>query len=166
MNNIVKFIVVGCFAILSVLNLSAQKKMTWNVLADYDFEMRFDEESELYFRYPLFSKKVKDLEKQEVYITGYMIPVDVESNYYVLSAYPYANCFFCGGAGAESVLELEMKPGHRRFKTDERLTFKGEFALNAMDIYQLSYQLKGAELYEIPEEEKKKEKERKEKLNK
>lgn len=128
--------------------LMAQRQISWNDLADYDFEMRFDSISELYFRYPLFSDVVKEMEAEDVYITGYLIPVDVEAGYYVLSAYPYANCFFCGAAGPESVIELDLKPGHRRFKTDERLTFKGRFALNSVDIYQLSYQMKEAELYE------------------
>jgi len=153
--NFYKYFIGVLFAFLFAFTpLNAQDELSWDTLADYDFEMRFDEESELYFRYPLFSDKIKKLEKKEIFITGYMIPVDVESNYYVLSAFPYANCFFCGGAGPESVIELGLKPGHRRFKTDERLTFKGTFSLNAIDIYQLSYVLKEAELIDTPENRK------------
>ena len=123
----------------------AQKEINWNFLADYDFELRYNDETELYFRFPLFSEKVKKLAGEEVEISGYMIPVDVEANYYVISAFPFANCFFCGGAGPESVIELEMKPGHRRYKTDEKITMKGKFKLNSVDIYQLSYILEEAE---------------------
>jgi len=152
MNKFVKTLSLFLISIFFFLEINAQSKLSWDTLADYDFEMRFDEESELYFRYPLFSEKIKKLEKKDIYITGYMIPVDVESNYYVLSAFPYANCFFCGGAGPESVIELELKPGHRRFKTDERLTFRGQFKLNSMDIYSLSYRMLEAELIDTPEE--------------
>lgn len=152
MKSIFKFSIILFIAFISFLNFStnayAQKEISWDLLADYDFEMRYDSISELHFRYPLFSDKVKELEGEAFYITGYVIPVDVESNYYVLSAFPFANCFFCGAAGPESVIEMDLKPGHRRFKTDERLTFKGVFKLNAMDIYQLSYQMGEAELYE------------------
>jgi len=123
----------------------AQKEINWNFLADYDFELRYNDETELYFRFPLFSEKVKKIAGEEVEISGYMIPVDVEANYYVISAFPFANCFFCGGAGPESVIELEMKPGHRRYKTDEKVTMKGKFKLNSVDIYQLSYILEEAE---------------------
>ena len=152
-NKFVKILSLFFISIFFFLEIKAQSKLSWDTLADYDFEMRFDEESELYFRYPLFSEKIKKLEKKYIHITGYMIPVDVESNYYVLSAFPFANCFFCGGAGPETVIELELKPGHRRFKTDERLTFKGEFQLNSIDAYSLSYRMLEAELMDTPKEE-------------
>lgn len=129
------------------------QKITWGTLAEFDHEIRYNEENELYFRFPLFGEKVKSLQDKEVYITGYMLPIDVEAEYYVLSAYPFANCFFCGAAGAESVIELGLKEGHRRFKTDERLTIKGIFKLNSTDIYQLNYLMEEAEVYEIEEEE-------------
>lgn len=152
-NKFVKTLSLFLISMFFFLEINAQSKLSWDTLADYDFEMRFDEESELYFRYPLFSEKIKKLEKKYVHITGYMIPLDVESNYYVLSAFPFANCFFCGGAGPETVIELELKPGHRRFKTDERLTFKGQFQLNAIDAYSLSYRMLEAELMDTVEEE-------------
>ncbi len=148
----IAFFAIALTILFSSQILNAQKEIDWDLLADYNFELQFDEESELYFRQPLFSKKVKKLKDQDVYITGYMIPVDVSSNYYVLSAFPFANCFFCGAAGPETVIELKLKPGHRRFKTDERLTIRGVFKLNAMDMYQLSYLMHEAEVYEPPKQ--------------
>lgn len=139
-----KYILIAFIGLFGYISLNAQKNINWNYLADYDFELRYNEETELYFRFPLFSEKVKKIQGETVEIEGYMIPVDVEANYYVLSAFPYANCFFCGGAGPESVVELEMKPGHRRYKTDERVKMRGKFKLNSVDIYQLSYILEEA----------------------
>ncbi len=64
---------------------------------------------------------------------------------YVLSAYPYSMCFFCGGAGPESVMGLKLKK-NRKFKTDEIHLFKGTLELNANDIYELNYILADAEV--------------------
>ena len=100
-----------------------------------------------YFWKPTFSPKIKALEGEEIFITGYLVPVDYDANYYVLSRFPYANCFFCGGAGPESVVDLRIKGDHRMYKTDERLTFKGKLKLNDSDIYQLTYILEGAQEY-------------------
>jgi len=65
---------------------------------------------------------------------------------YVLSKNNNANCFFCGGAGPETVLELEMLPGTaRRYKMDEIKTFKGILQLNVSNENQLTYVLIKAE---------------------
>ncbi len=74
-----------------------------------------------------------------------MIPVDVDEDFYVLSRYPFANCFFCGGAGPESVTDLRfLNPKHRAYQTDERMTFHGVLRLNADDIMQMNYILDDA----------------------
>ena len=84
-------------------------------------------------------------EGKECYITGYMIPVDVDEDFYVLSRYPFANCFFCGGAGPESVVDLRFPDkAERSYQTDDRLTFKGTLRLNSDDVYQMNYILEGA----------------------
>ena len=59
-----------------------------------------------------------------------MIPMDPMGITYVLSRNPNATCFFCGGAGQESVIELHLKKRKTKFKTDEYVTFIGNFALN------------------------------------
>lgn len=128
--------------------LSAQvAELTWNTLADVSFKDVYLEEYDLYYYYPTFGPKVLDMEGRMVKISGYVIPVDYDDDYYVLSAFPFAACFFCGGAGPESVVDLQLKAGHRRFKTDERLTFKGVFRTNTTDIYQLNYILEDAEVF-------------------
>lgn len=122
-------------------------ELTWNMLADVNFKDVYLEEYDLYYYYPTFGPKVLDMEGREVKISGYVIPVDYDEDYYVLSAFPFAACFFCGGAGPESVIDLQLKPGHRKFKTDERLTFRGVFRTNTTDIYQLNYILEEADVY-------------------
>ena len=139
------------FIILSLFFLSAsfspQKEITWKDLAKVTFEDKYYEEVDAYYWYPTFSESVLALDGQDVAITGYVIPVDYESNYYILSANPYASCFFCGNAGPETVVELELKSDDHYFTTDQRLGFKGRLKLNKDDLYKMNYILEDAELW-------------------
>jgi hypothetical protein len=116
------------------------RELSWKELEDVDFKDVYLEELDAYYWKPTFGDGVRALETKELYITGYVIPVDIDEDFYVLSRYPYANCFFCGGAGPESVVDLRFADAdHRAYATDERLTFAGSFRLNADDIYQMNY---------------------------
>ncbi len=122
------------------------RELTWAELADVDFKDVYLEELDSYYWKPVFGDQVLAAEGKDVYITGYVIPVDLDEDFYVLSRYPFANCFFCGGAGPESVVDLRFKDSdHRTYQTDERLTFHGNLRLNADDVYQMNYILDGAE---------------------
>jgi len=116
------------------------EKLTWEDLTDVEFKDVYVEELDAYYWKPIFGPSVKNLEGKKFYITGYVIPVDIDEDFYVLSRYPFANCFFCGGAGPETVVDLQFS-GHspREYATDERLTFAGELKLNADDVYQMNY---------------------------
>ncbi|MEZ4798813.1 MAG: hypothetical protein R2809_03350 [Flavobacteriales bacterium] len=126
---------------------AAANEITWKMLSDVTFKQVYVTELDSYFWKPTFGPAVKAYEGKEVYITGYVIPVDYDDNFYVVSRYPYANCYFCGGGGPESVADLRFTGKHRAYKTDERLTFKGKLKLNADDIYQMNYILEGAMEY-------------------
>lgn len=123
-------------------------KLTWETLRDVTFKKKWYPEESVYMLYPTFGPAVQKLKGKEVSITGYILPIDLDANMYVLSAFPYSACFFCGGAGPESVMALKFKKPPRKFKTDERLTLKGTLSLNADDIYQMNYVLEAAELGE------------------
>ena len=123
-------------------------ELTWQLLSDVEFRDVFLEELDSYYWMPTFGPDVRAAEGKEFYITGYVIPVDVEENFYVLSRYPFANCFFCGGAGPESVIDLRFPPwSSKAYELDERLTFRGTLRLNSDDVYQMNYILDGAVLY-------------------
>ena len=97
---------------------------------------------------PKFSNSVKAMDGKQVQIRGFIIPVDIVQDYYVLSANPYSSCFFCGQAGPESVMELEMVKKYEGLRMDQVITFKGKLRLNVDDIYQLNYILEDAEILE------------------
>ena len=123
-------------------------ELTWQALSDVEFTDVYLEELDAYYWMPAFGPQVMAAEGKEFFITGYMIPVDVDEDFYVLSRYPFANCFFCGGAGPESVIDLRF-PGksERAYQTDDRLSFRGTLRLNADDVYQMNYILEGAVEY-------------------
>lgn len=118
-------------------------KITWANLTDVSFEDRYYEEFDQYLPYPTFGQSVKNLEDKEVQISGYVIPIEPER--YILSQNPFASCFFCGGAGPETVLELELKSYDKTYFTDQYLSFKGTLKLNVSDIDKLNYLLQSAE---------------------
>lgn len=127
-------------------SITSQTVITWEVLKDVTFEEVFSEEFQGYYKVPRFGKKISSLNGKKVQIRGYVIPVDVIQDYYVLSAFPYSSCFFCGGAGPESVMEIQISGEHGGLRMDQIITFEGKLRLNPDDMYQLSYILEDAKV--------------------
>lgn len=125
----------------------AQTKITWKTLQDVTFTDKYSEEVEAYYWHPDFGESVKSLAGKDVYIKGYMLPMDPENGVFILSRYTYAACFFCGGAGPESIIELKLKPDHPKFRMDQRVTIRGILRLNADDVYTCNYIIEEAEIF-------------------
>ncbi|MEM8524266.1 MAG: DUF3299 domain-containing protein [Bacteroidota bacterium] len=127
------------FSIISI-TVIAQERINWDILADVSFVSEYVEEMGTMQSISRFGEDPKEREGKEISITGYTIPIDGTGTYYVLSKFPYANCYFCGGAGPETIIELSLKPdAQRRFETDERVTVTGKLQLNENDVYRLPY---------------------------
>ncbi len=136
--------------LLSISAVSnAQTKITWEQLGKVTFTEEFDPDYGAMFKYPTFSKEMQALNGKEVYIRGFLVPIDIEAGMFALSMNPYTSCFFCGKAGPETVVELEIGSKNRYLglKMDEILTFKGKFRTNRNDVLKLIYILEDAELY-------------------
>ncbi|MEM6801172.1 MAG: DUF3299 domain-containing protein [Bacteroidota bacterium] len=135
------------FFVLTFLShfLFAQQGDAWEILADTQFEKKYFEEEEASFLAPSFGPLPKSYEGKSFTITGFMIPLDPVNDEFILSKYPFASCFFCGGAGPESVLELTFAEGVQRdFQLDDYLTFKGKLVLNDIDIFRMNFILEEA----------------------
>jgi len=143
-NKIALFITVCFFG----LSFYSQNIITWELLKNVEFDEIWSEEFQAYYMIPKFSNAVKAMDGKEVQIRGFIIPVDIVQDYYVLSANPYSSCFFCGQAGPESVMEIEMVKKYEGLRMDQVITFKGKLRLNVDDIYQLNYILEDAEIIE------------------
>jgi len=136
------------FAMIFTLCSFSQNVITWELLKNVEFDEVWSEEFQAYYMVPKFSNAVKAMDGKEVQIRGFIIPVDIVQDYYVLSANPYSSCFFCGQAGPESVMEIEMIKKYEGLRMDQVITFKGRLKLNVDDIYQLNYILQDAEILE------------------
>ena len=117
--------------------------LTWEVLRNVTFKKKYNKEYDQYFDYPVFGKDVQSYAGKAVSISGYIIPLDV--GFYALSKNPYSACFFCGGAGPETIMTLVFKNPPNRFKTDAYVTLTGMLQLNDTDVENFMYQLLAAE---------------------
>ena len=115
----------------------------WQTLGDLKWKDRPDGGLQ-----PVFGQFVQQMAGQEITITGYLIPAELakagEDNIYIISALPANSCFFCGGAGAETVMEVHVKPGTYRKLRGEQATFTGTLTLNPDDDEHLPYILTDA----------------------
>lgn len=125
---------------------------TWKTLARITYKKEYDELMGFKIDKPVFGDKVKALEGKEVTIKGYIIPVEGYKSHkeFILSAFPYNMCFFCGGAGPETVMEVTANEPVK-YQADA-VYLKGTLKLNADDINRLMYFLEDAVLVDEPED--------------
>jgi len=143
-----KIILAITISLFFISNIFSQNIITWELLKNVEFDEIWSEEFQAYYMVPKFSESVKEMDGKEVQIRGFIIPVDIVQDYYVLSANPYSSCFFCGQAGPESVMEIQMIKKYEGLRMDQVITYKGTLKLNVDDIYQLNYILEDAEIVE------------------
>ena len=88
--------------------LTAQSGNLWKTLSKITYKKEYDELLGFKVDKPVFSSDVKKLQGKNVTIRGYIIPVEGYKGHkeFVFSAFPYNMCFFCGGAGPETVMEV------------------------------------------------------------
>lgn len=151
-----KYILSLCLLLLSVTVMADNpfENMGWDVLLkDVNMRYRYDTEHNAFVPVPRFGRTVKALDGSEISLRGFFLPADVTGNLFVVSYMPMAMCFFCAGAGIESVAEIQNTPQQlsrfRRLKTDDFIEVKGRLRLNADDLDHLIYILEEAELVKI-----------------
>ncbi len=113
----------------------------WKTLSKISYKKEYDELMGFKIDKPVFSESVRSLENKEVTIKGYVIPVEGYKSHkeFIFSAYPYSMCFFCGGAGPETVMEVEALEGIKY--SADAIVIKGILKLNDKDINRLMYKL-------------------------
>ena len=87
----------------------AQTEITWDDLADVEFEEIYSEEIDGLLLYPHFGFSVRELEGKQVLLRGHILTIDPSESYFILSKGPIWSCFFCGAGGPETVVELNLK---------------------------------------------------------
>lgn len=122
--------IVVFISLIAPLSITAQSTLSWEVFADMTLEHDYDEETEAYWLTPRFGGLIKSYHNKTIIAEGYLIVLDIESNLVALSKYPYSSCFFCGNAGPESVIELQLTSDLGTIKTDQRGKVQGRLILN------------------------------------
>ena len=128
----------------------------WEELLTLKFDIRFDESVDDVIFEPKLSKRVRQYEGKIIEIEGFIIPHDIaadamasmddDGQQFMFSAFPLASCFFCGGAGAESV--MEAFPKNPLQYTDRKIKIRGRLEFNTTDFLKLPYLLKDVVLVE------------------
>lgn len=116
----------------------------WKTLGQLEYEKSRDEYGEIYV--PKFGQDIRALEGKEIELSGYIIPFEgmFKPDHLIISSVPIASCFFCGGAGPESVAEIYLDEPVEY--TAKKVTISGKLALNDSDVDQLMYILNDAKL--------------------
>lgn len=150
-----KYIVILLLSVFS-LQMSAQTqapapKSTWRTLSKITFKKVYDELMGFKVDMPVFSDQIKELEGKEITIKGYIVPTEGYKSHteFILSAFPYNMCFFCGGAGPETVMEVESLEGVKF--TADPIIMTGILRLNDSDINKLMYKIEEARIAEDKE---------------
>ncbi|HUR30026.1 MAG TPA: hypothetical protein VMZ69_01270 [Saprospiraceae bacterium] len=140
------FLCLGAFSIHSLEAQSANNESMWKTLAKITYKKEYDEFLGFKIDKPVFSEEIKSLNGKEVTVKGFIIPVEGYKSHkeFILSAFPYSMCFFCGGAGPESVMEVtSIEPVDY---SAESITIKGKLKLNSNDVNKLMYSLTDARI--------------------
>ena len=108
----------------------AQERLQWSTLEQIDFTEVYDQGTASWVQVPQWTLEQKaNWDGKEWQITGYAIVLDPVDRIYALSAFPFSSCFFCGAAGPESVMELELERSVDLI-TDQVITVIGTLDLN------------------------------------
>lgn len=119
----------------------------WDLFARVKFTEKFMKELNEYYLVPFLDSKIKSHEGKEITLKGYYLPFELDDkNRIIISKNPYSQCFFCGGAGPESVSEIVFVSKHPRFKVDQIITVTGTLKLNATDINHMNFILVNARM--------------------
>lgn len=131
----------------SVLCVRAQDQQPdgWAIFSRVKFSEKFFKEENTTYLYPLFDTRIRAYEGKEVVLTGHYIPWDVEDHrVMIVSKFPNNACFFCGGAGPETVAEVYFAQAAPRLKADQVITVRGKLKLNDRDVDHMNFILTGA----------------------
>ncbi len=125
-----------------MISISAAQTKTdsWALFAKTKFDPKYYEKIQEYLFYPTFSPDLKALEGKEFTIEGYYVPFAPEDGkYIIISKFPMSQCFFCGGAGPESIAEVNFAKPQSKFQVDDLLMVKGKLKLNTDDMDHVNF---------------------------
>lgn len=133
--------------IISASAFAQTKPDAWSLFAKTKFDPKYYEKMGEYLFYPTFPADLKALEGKDITVEGYYVPFAPEDGVYIIiSKYPMSQCFFCGGAGPESIAEVNFAKPQSKFQVDDLITVKGKLKLNSDDMDHVNFILEQAVL--------------------
>lgn len=140
------FLLISTISFTSVYAQTGTTESLWKTLAKITYKKEYDDFLGFKIDKPVFSEEIKALNGKEVTVKGFIIPVEGYKSHkeFIFSAFPYSMCFFCGGAGPESVMEVTaIEPV---VYSAESIVLKGKLKLNSDDVNKLMYALTDAKI--------------------
>ncbi|TNE30618.1 MAG: DUF3299 domain-containing protein [Bacteroidetes bacterium] len=128
------------------LSAEAQQVIKWEDLNKVEFVEFYDRDRSDWSLRAEYSPEILVLDGTSVQITGYIIPLDVQGDDYALSAFAFSSCFFCGGAGPETVMGLSFQDVPDRMSTDDVVKLKGVLRVRELPGQGFHYQLDQVEI--------------------
>lgn len=120
--------------------------MGWEIFSTVKFKSKYYKAYKESFLTPEFDSQLLSLEGSVIQISGHYMPLDLpDRRMIILSRYPYSACFFCGGAGPESVIEVHFPEKAPKPKPDQVIAVQGKLKLNNTDVEHLNFILTDAE---------------------
>jgi hypothetical protein len=122
--------------------------LPWKYLMNVKFEEKYSEKMGMNVSLPLFNDTLALLDRKMVIVEGFYIPVDEtgDEKIVILSAFPFSQCFFCGKAGVESIIDVLSPHKFPNLKVDTKIKFTGRLKLNRDNFDFLIYILEDAEM--------------------
>ncbi len=146
-NNYFKTAFIVLFSLISLFVMAQTPAASiWKTLAKVTFKKELDPDLGFKIDIPVFSKEVRMLEGKTIEVRGYVLPTEgyKSQKRFMFSALPYNVCYFCGGAGPETVMEVTSKMPIP--VSAEPILLRGTLALNGGDVNKLMYMLMNAEI--------------------
>lgn len=117
----------------------------WQIFDKVVFKPKYFPDVGAYFEVPTFDNDLLARQNSEVLLSGFYIPLELDS-IFMLSALPFSSCFFCGGAGPETVAEIQFKELPENLSPDQFVKVKGRLKLNDSDINHMNFILQEAKI--------------------
>lgn len=123
-------------------NLVVSDTLTWGLLGKISYKNKPHKDYPEGVMFPIVNKTLKAKKGKQITISGFIIPIDDTS--YALSKNVFAQCFFCGQAGPETIMGIKFKNLKKRLKTDQYVTLTGTFRYNETDVEDWIYHIDNA----------------------
>jgi len=119
---------------------------TWKTLSKVVYKLKKIDDYDLDM--PVFHPDVKALAGKEIKLKGYILALEgiKDQEHFMFSLFPFDICYFCGGAGPETVVEAFTKNEKKIKYTSKPVMIKGVLELNNDNINMHMYILRDVTL--------------------